>query len=458
MASLKDYLLLLNDNDATRFRHYLESPFFAIESRETVLKVFNYIWKKTAPNFEDEALDNANLSQQLGFVVNNHKTRLVKLLEEYFKLTNILVEHQDAKHFLVYELAKRGDYKNVHKKLTEAIREEEVKNAYKVEHYGRLMELYNCYNRLTSHEEFVPDAVGTTKSSHYLGVYYLTRQLPIIYQQLGRNGVVKDNLDIGHIKKMVQYVKESPYCDNILVMLYTSAIDNYLNNSMDWEFFNGFKATIMENFDTFGLHEQKWFDILLVNTGHVLLSKHGLDFISDFVSWYEFIHHKGILTNHYAIKPNWLLNVVPLSLKIHKYKFVEEIIDTYGNLLDDDVRDSTINLLRAFLYCEKGLYPMALQSLESVKFVDIDYTCMVKYLSIRCHYKLENIAEFDNELNNLDKQMQRNNRVAEALECASGCLLPPRANCMMRSIIKKPLMTWQHFSNKIHKWHTEHGY
>ena len=119
MASLRDYLLLLRTDDVEKFRQYLQSPFFAIEGRDRLFELFEYIWQNARPDFEETKLANAYLSQQLKFVVNNHKTTLIRSLEEYFKLTNMLGEYQNAKYFLVYELAKRDYYNDSKKKMTD---------------------------------------------------------------------------------------------------------------------------------------------------------------------------------------------------------------------------------------------------------------------------------------------------------------------------------------------------
>jgi hypothetical protein len=407
MASLRDYLLLLRTDDVEKFRQYLQSPFFAIEGRDRLFELFEYIWQNARPDFEETKLANAYLSQQLKFVVNNHKTTLIRSLEEYFKLTNMLGEYQNAKYFLVYELAKRDYYNDSKKKMTDVIKHEEAKDVYSVEHYRSLAELYNCYNRHVSFENFVPDAIATSKSSHYLGVYYLCRHLSIIIPQISRLHTVKGSLDAANIEALLQYIQKSSFCNNLLIDLYVRAIEVLLSKELHRAFFNDFKNTVIENFNKFGELEKKTLDFLLNTFGYMLFIKHGLDFSKDLFEWYVFVHEAKFLKTPHDVTDGWLINVVQVSLKLRKYDFAMTVIHSYTPLLSNDMQENVKNLLLAILHCEKGNYAQCLEHLLVVKPENLTYFCMVKYLRIRCYYELDEMDVGEYDLDNLRRQMDR---------------------------------------------------
>ena len=390
-SKLISILRSLNTRERSRFREYVNSPFFNKHEALTIL--FDYILK-SAPHFEDKTLDKKDAFEIIFSKDKYSEQRIYTLLSNLLELMNgylaqLHFEEKilEQKCFTMAELRKRNELKQWQtvKKQYLILRD---KNQFRGDEQEAYFQFFKESDALFIAQQMRQYDENLQLKSDSLDCFYITEKLKAACDMYSRNIVIKADYKSWELSGLLEAIeKDWGRFSKIHSIEVYFGILKMLVSGLEKDY-REVKVLLKKHLGNFKQEETKVQFDYVINYIIRHLNSGRPDWYMEFLDLHRFLLDNEILMMD-GILPEWdYKNIVTVALRADELNWAEEFIRNYREKLPEFVRDNAFNYnLAAFYFAAKD-YKMALQLLQQVNFTDESYQLGLKIIQLKSYYEL----------------------------------------------------------------------
>lgn len=391
------YLKNLTKDDLKQIQKYIESPFFKVESRDRVIKLFEYI-KKHHPNYDSPKLNNEALERKMKFTnFNNVKSNLLTCIEDYFKISSF--QQDNNLNTLLFakklnELSLRAEFEKFTENEIDKLTNKKIKgeDEYYLK-YKLLVEMYasNNADMISTKNSYLEDSISS------LDHYYLYSNLKNLLAYGNLTQMVKLNSDIAFSKSMIngneieKHIKDF----NVKIFYYMFEFNEFEDSVKKEVYYLKIKNLVSQNINNFSDNYKYEIYICLLNMAiklHVMgLQNYDLELYKLHKYW---IDQKVHLT-HRVIHSNLFFNIVSSACNVEMFDWCQKFISNNRDKILNNEKEHTLSLSLAYFNLKNERYEDVISELNSVKFLNVQFCYIAKALEIQSLYEMKDEYRFE---------------------------------------------------------------
>ena len=421
-SKLIEILRTLETKELTRFKEYVNSPFF--NKHKVVSSLCNYILN-FAPIF-----DHANLSKEVVFkhlfpkkkydstAVYTYTSNLLLLLTGYLATLRFEKNQFQVKLYTLQALRSRGLVKqfNTTAKQYRGLLTKKVKD--RDYHYYQA-ELYNELDRINPVRN--QDQNIQLKDAE-LEIVFLIDKMQIACDMTNRNSIIGSNYKTSGIDLVLEWLESNKtYYLNFPELRINYTIYKLIKTGAK-EHYDDLRLFLEEKTRLYPKAKIKLIYDYLINHCIKKMNTGDLDYFREFFELHRFLLKEEVLLLEDGTLDEWdYKNIVTAGTRLKEFDWVEKFIYTYKYFVKKNVRENVFNYNLAYYFFSKKKYNRALRLLHQVEFTDASYYIGAKIIQLKCYYvsgeleaSLSLIATFQNYirrskvLSDYKKEMNQN--------------------------------------------------
>ena len=397
---LFNLLRTLTAKEQRQLKKFLKSPFFVI--REDVQLLYHTLLVFVKKEQPFPALEQIFEKVFVGKKYNSLLLRgtmsdLLELVEHYL-LISIRKEDDIQNQLLLAELYRKRNleknYKSTFKQLEKLMESQQLENAdfYKDQLAFQTEQMkFQSANKRTDHL-FLQEISDTHD------ILYLSQKLKNTCAQLSHQLVYKTDYDYGLLDYLLEHIEQEEYLTRPSIAIYYYCF-RFLKGDNDQLYFQKFKTTFFQHKNKFTKEDLEApyrlainFCIRKLNDGQGLYLKEGFELYKEGLQ-------EGILLENNLIPRFTFNNAIALAILLKEFDWVSSFIDQSKAILEEGFRAQTVSFNLARLAFAQGDFSSALIHLQSVEYKDLINVLIVKMMTIKIYYEME---ETDILYSNLD--------------------------------------------------------
>jgi hypothetical protein len=409
----------LTAREQSRFRKYVQSPFF--NKHKEVTALYEYIIG-FAPEFDHDKLQKQIIFQDVIGLdcefddkhFNNITSYLLELLCDFIAYLEQEKNPFQQKLYIIEGLRKR----NLVKHITSPIRQHQMlQQRYPYKDTQIYFEQYLYHNGLDAlflmKSSRAPDE-NLQLESDSLDLFYLSSKLKLACDMASRNMVIKANYNCYLIEELLQYMEQSnsKYLDYPSIGLYYKVL-KMLTETEEVSYFN-LKNSLEAEVQYFSREEAKLiydyaenYCIRQINTGN----RH---YYQEFLDLYKAQLRAEVLFKDGYLSEHDYKNIVTAGVRTKDYEWTESFIHKNKNKLKKGIRENAFIYNLAAFYYATSQYSKALRSLHAVEFTNVTYHLGAKDIQLKSYYELGESEAFYALVNAFRIYVKRNKELPEA--------------------------------------------
>jgi len=395
--------LSLSQKECTKFKDYLNSPFFN-KKNSTLFKLFKQIIKDFKTHKKDYC--ETKLMQKIYGEENKRKYEfdLQKLREhfEYFvafqqikadtvKCNQLVLEdyvHRDGGSFF------EGKYNQVKKQLTE-----KPVDIYQYQNLFFIEELLDNYIKL--HKDDRVNDSNLQAISEAIDQDFLLKKMCFTVLMHNRQNIAKTTYNFGLKELVLDYLKNNNSEKESLVNLFYYAYEIQTSDDKKSAYERLNAALLKKDLNISDEMRTAFFMILQNNYKHLADGKE--HFNHQLFDLHQIMVGKNLVQVNGKLSISFFKNVVSIGLELDKYGYVEQLIDEYkSKLLPEKYADQVFAYNKAKFLIYKGKPFEARELISNIKFGDAIYKFDLKCLYIMLYYDLEQFSLLDSQISSFD--------------------------------------------------------
>lgn len=417
--NLFEYLPYLDKKkDFPAIKKYLESPFFEVESRGKVIKLFELITKHH-PNYKGKPeLKNASLNKKLNIsFVQNLKSTLITCIEDYLRIKRV----KENDNWSTLLLTESLDELNMNKLLLKIIDDElsniSTSKAYTAqEYYFKYQLLFKKHSNLPDDKNKINDT-SLEEAIQALSYYYLYTNLINLIANKMESSVFNQKPIVFLAKNMVNSVQD--YQDikdpNIATSFYILKYLDLQSTKKKLEIYYKLKKLTTEKWEEitpFNRHEIYLNTINIINN----LIFIGIDFEQEQFENHKFWIDKKIHKFYNKLNTALFMSIVVSASTVNEFDWSINFISQNDYLLIESEKNETILYCKAYVFFKQKRYDEALHFLNSIRFLNPLFELNLKMLELKCLFEKNINCRFKRCLKNLESYIKRHKKLAESLK------------------------------------------
>ncbi len=373
------------------FNDYVRSPYF--NKHSDALRLFVYLKKLAPDHLHGEAISRRQAFQQVfpgqpydERSFNHLMSKLLKLAEQFLgwrRLENTGVIFQTH---LLEELADRKLEKSFEHHYRKATRQLEARperdDRY---HFQKYLLADLALRRIWSQHIRTHDP-NLQEAADHLQYFFLARQLRYWCAMLNRQRLFAVDYEQEMAPEILQYLNRKKEDPPPAVAVYQKAFLLLQKPEVN-TFFAEFRQNLPTMTHFFSPLEGRELYYLAINfcTHKIRLGER--DYAEVLLDLYREGLQNEILLEEGALSPWSYKNMIKLGLNLQKFDWVEYIVKTYTDKLDEAAKEDAFHFNLADLYYHRGDYEQALDHLNRVEFSDIHYNLGAKAMLLRIYHE-----------------------------------------------------------------------
>lgn len=390
---LIELLESFSPKEVKEFSEYIRSPFF--NKNESVVKLYDaivnaggdikklekeYLYKKI---YGSEKYNDAT--------VRTLMFNLAKLAEDYLAYKDF--SEEDTKINLLKQLNRRGLKRSFEKNFKAASSELDKMKVKDSDYFYRKYmlsiqnELYNIKSLryLTSRDKPEDEIM---KQSEHLIAFFLINLIRNYRFLLNRKLSMNIDVKPGFLEELFSYLEKNPH-EDIPPLYWGYKMLILLMNEKEEDFYK-IKNYLFGNKDRFSREELYNFLILLNNFCIKSHHKGKENFLRESFDLYKFMLENDLYSFEKGgyIPVGYYKNITSIGLKLGEYKWTEDFINRFKEMLPPEKKDNAYNLASSKLYFETKRFREALETLSHVQNEDVYYKMEIKQTLLKIYYEL----------------------------------------------------------------------
>lgn len=389
-SKLISILKKLNSRERTRFKEYVQSPFF--NKHRGLIKLCDYLLD-FAPQFNHEKLSQKAAFEAIFPDEKYSEQHIYTLLSNLLELMNgflAQVEFENSqltqKRYTMAALRRLKEdrqWQSV-KKQYQIIRSKQIEN-----NSMSLIESKLFYDELDANfisKQLRESDPNLQLSSDLLDKYYFAEKLKSACDIISRNIVIKAayiSFELNEILKIIDRNREK-FSDCAAILVYRNILEMLSKDAS----YHKTIALIKEYKEHFLAEEVKTQFDYTINFVIRKLNSGEPEWYRAFLELHRYLLQNGILLRDGKL-PEWdFKNIVTVALRANETDWVEQFINEYKNSLPENVRENAYLYNMAAFYMEAGRHIESMQLLQKVEFTDESYQLGAKIILLKCYYEL----------------------------------------------------------------------
>jgi len=417
--NLFEYLRHLDEKeDFPKIKKYLESPFFGVESRKKVIKLFELLIQHPRFYIDKPAIKNSSLNKKMGITdVGNIKSNLVKCIEDYLRIGRV----EKIEHWKILLLAESLDKLNMHKQHEKYVDYEldlqSNKNNLTEEDYYLKYKLLIGKHKSSVIKEKVNQNV-LEESINTLNYYYLYANLINLITHKTLVKVVKRKTDVSRSIDMIMSMKEIDYVSdpNILIsfFIFKSLITQKLDKKV--EIYYKIKKIVSQNWENFAISYRYEIYINMINiVSDIILYKIG-SFENEINEIHQFWIDKNVLQVYDELDKTLFISIIKAAYNSNRFDWANNFILKKKNMLVEQERQPTLQLCDAFMNFRLKNFSETIRILSCVEKLDPLFKLYTRILVLKCWYELKDDYQFESSFSNIDIFIYREKRLSDEMK------------------------------------------
>jgi len=396
----------------------LSTPIFNRD--DNLVKLYEYI-KKYYPDFESDKLDKSYFLKKMkgGSSVKDRKIHdwmsdLTKKLEDYL----IIVQMRDkplTRDFVLLDAMKDRQVdelffrsiKNIRSKLDSSPERDMFYyfNQWRLRHeayfYGNIPQKFK-------------DERDIEKTMSDMDKFFCAVKLRYSAEMMTRELNYSDDHSIALLPEVLKEIRKPKYKQNKLFQIYELAIELFYDEKDGT--YDKLEKLIYEHLHLGSEPEKNvLLNFLLTHAGKKLTE--GKErYRQKIFDWYVYKIDNKLILEEGCIPAPHFLNIMYLATALREVEWLENFIANYIQFLNDDVRENTTLLAKAYLHFAKKEYKKSLRTLMQTRGGDHTYPLNARTLSIQCYYELKDIELLTIECNNFSRYINRNDNIGDNIK------------------------------------------
>jgi hypothetical protein len=390
-SKLLSILRKLSSRDRTRFRDYVNSPFF--NKHSGLINLCDYILD-FAPLFNHEKLEQKAAFEAIFPKDKFSEQHIYTLVSNLLELMNgflAQIEFENSplvqKRYTMTALRKLKEQRQWHsvKKQYEIIRSKQTENNSS----SSLIEIKLFYDELDANfisKQLREADPNLQLSSDLLDKYYFAEKLRTACDIYSRNTVINaayNSFELIEILKIIDRNLDI-FSETAAILVYRSILEMLSNDGV----YHKTIAVIKENEQHFSTEELKTQFDYVINFVIRKLNSGEPNWHREFLELHRYLLEKDILLSNGKL-PEWdFKNIVTVALRAGETAWVEKFIIDYKNILPEDVKENAYCYNMAAYFHSAGRYEDAMQMLQEVNFTDESYQLGSKIILLKSYYEI----------------------------------------------------------------------
>jgi len=399
----------LNESELRHFHRFVNSRVF--NKHKNVIKLFDLILNHL--NNETFELDKT-MAFELLFSdqpYNDKKIRdvmsyLQRVLERFLAYKELYQEDSTELIALSKSYRKRNFWKffdAVAKRSDSAMRKATVKDMD-----------YHYRNYQLEQEKYIA-IIGKKRATQtnlqsvtdLLDISYFANRLRQSCYMIAHKNVYKSEYNFGIINEIIKEVDSRQWYSIPAIAIYYHGY-LALTETDNIRHFKNLQRELISNVHLFSKEEMRDIYVLATNIGIRFINKDEYGQLSETLELYKTGVEQGILLTNDKISRFTYKNAVSIGLRLEKFPWVEQFIETYKDHLDSTYKEETYHYNLAKLKYSTNNYPEALELLMTTALSDDVYVNLdTKILLAKVYYELEDFDSIESLISNFQVFIRR---------------------------------------------------
>lgn len=418
-----DILKTFSGKEIKRFKEYLNSPFFNKSNK--IIKFYDCLIS-FHPDFKSKNLTKENLYSKTGnysvyskSTIDNLLSDLLFQAENFLMIINFQDKEVKSKDFLIDELFKRNLDKLIETnigKVQSLLKNKVIDTDYYLNTYKIITDELNHIhvNKARSGKSIIDIYVDKLSDRGlYLTCLFITEMIRGYDNILALNKTFEidenSNFIFGIFKEMdfekvLKYLISKTKKEDLSIV-FSIYYNLYMafSNLENEIYYKNYKKLFLKNLNIFSTDEKRFHFSRLIRycknkSGN---NKSSGKYENELLQLHNYILTKGYyrssMTKYLPVE--LFRTVLHLGLKLKKYKWTEEFINSFTKELHPDRRDNMYYFSLAELFFRRRSFPDSLKNLNKIELNHFMLKLDVRNLLLKTYYEL---CEFDSALSLID--------------------------------------------------------
>lgn len=413
-------LRLLEKSDRTRFKEFLNSPFF--NKKPEIAELFRLLESAWLSGPDPQPISEESVFQKVypkkpfsSNAFNKLKTHLMNLLLKFFAQLELENEKGREALLLVRKLNALGDGRILPGVLAKTKKELQKPENHDADVFFRQYELESEYN---SHLNKLPQgrhATNLSQVSHHLDLAFLVYSLKTMYATANERDIIGEGeetpLFLHNLNYLRQHSSTLPQLVRMYYLLYLGVVD-----PEDESHFEQLRTLLRTSTSNISPTELTQVYTGALNYCTRKLNQGRKDYL---IRWFELSQEMlegGLLLQDGTMSPWQFKNIITIALRLEKFEQAKEFIQQYSPQLAPEHRKTAIAYntgvlhfaMKDFRKAEKHLN-LALQSGE-----DVFYHLDIRGFLLRIYYEMGDATSMESLCHSFRMYVERNKNVSKA--------------------------------------------
>ena len=396
MYNSKLYTILqhFDKYEQNRCRKYIQSPYFnRSEELITLYEIFIKDINKPRPR----SLERENIWKKLQPGKKYDDVRFRKYCSDLLKLVEgyLIQEEFESqpiqKATTLMQAVGRKKMTNLYSTaLRTARRLSQTHSDRSAKYYYKQYNIENNYYTLTEFETKRGDRTNVEKIANNLDIFYFAEKLRIYCAVLNQQHFVSQTYELIFIDEIISHIKKFKD-ENIppLALYYQIYLTTIENDNLDHYY--KLKEKLEEHALKFPKEEALSLYYSGINYCIRQINKGNQKFLNESFDLYKSLIDREIIFLNNEMSPWDFKNVIVFALRLGKFIWVENFINSHKDKLKEEYRDNavTYNLAQVYFYQKK--YDQVIEQLRNVEYEDAAYNLGSKAMLLATYYETDEI-------------------------------------------------------------------
>ena len=396
--------------ELNRLTKFIKSPYF--NSNKEVTSLYLLITKEFSSSLE---FSKENLWNSVCGVKTFDSLKFRKLFSDLLKLIEqfLAQEVYDKKHLL------KANYllKSISERELSKLHSTSLSNAYrlgqKTAHKGSEYYFYQYQREKNIYDLKKSDLDRSSESNlkeiiDNLDYFYLAEKVRFLCELINRKDVISAEYEILFKDEIINHLNRYGYENVPIVSIYYLMYLTLKEENDDN--YDNLKVKLRENIDILPKAEAKEIYTSVINYCIKKINKGDNKFLDEFLILNETLLENNIIADN-EMSPWKFKNIITVGLRLSKFNWVENFIETYKDKISEKYRENAIIFNTAQLYFYQKDFSKLLPLLLQVDYEDFTYRINTRHFTVITYYELQEYEALSSFIDSFNIFLKRQNSI-----------------------------------------------
>ena len=418
MHNNKVYTILhhFDKNDFKQFNKYINSPYF---NKSKLLIQYYELLEKQIHSANPDEFPKEKFWKKLFSPLKYNDVRFRKLSSDLLRIIEGFLAQQvydennlqkDA--YLIESVGRKGIEKYYSSAMRIAENNTQKHQFEDAEFYLSQYRIQKKYHEINQHEYKHSERQNLEEIDNLLTKFYLSEKLRYYCAFLSQKqrGTHKYNLNLP--REVITLIQQGGNIKEPALSIYYQIYLTYIEEHNVEHYFK-LKSLLKKYGDKFQSIEAKTLYDSAINYCVKKGNQGQPKFVQELFDIYEDFLNKGAIYIEDELDPAHFKNIITVALRLGKYDWTEDFIQTKKNKLPEQSRDNAVTFNLARLYYYKKDYDKVISLLREVEYENMVYNLSSKALLLATYYEIDEIDPMYSLLESFRTYLNRRKDIAE---------------------------------------------